>query len=349
MQNIRKLYKYFLITGSLLLLFALIVGYSYYQRIYKSNIVIDSNTTRYLYIPTNSNIDSVTVILKKKNYLSNTKSFIWLAEKKNYAAHIHPGRYLLTKGMNNNELINLLRKGEQKPLKLIFNNVRTIEDLAGCVGNQIEADSSDLIELMHNLDFVEDLGFNKFSFPCIFIPNTYEFWWNTSSKAFINRMYKEYLKFWNLKRLKQAKNNNLSPQEVITIASIVDEETWKNDEMSRIAGVYINRLQHRIPLQADPTIKFAVGDFSIKRVLTKHLKVESPYNTYKHYGLPPGPISIPSIAAIDAVLNYEHHKYLYFCAKDDFSGYHNFAKNLNEHNRNARAYRRALNKKRIWK
>ncbi len=349
MHNIRYIYKYVLIVGSSLLLIALTVGYNYYQKIYEPNVVSDIEKTRYLYIPTNSNIDSVIVILKKKNYLSNTKSFIWLAEKKNYAAHIYPGRYLLTKGMNNNDLINLLRKGEQKPLKLIFNNIRTVEELAGCVGKQIEADSSEIIKLMLNNDYVKDLGFNKNTFSCIFIPNTYEFWWNTSAKAFINRMYKEYLKFWNPKRLEQAKNNNLSPQEVITIASIVDEETWKNDEMPRIAGVYINRLQRRIPLQADPTIKFAVGDFSIKRVLTKHLKVESPYNTYKHYGLPPGPISIPSIAAIDAVLNYEHHKYLYFCAKDDFSGYHNFAKNLNEHNRNARAYRRALNKKRIWK
>ncbi|MEA3317340.1 MAG: endolytic transglycosylase MltG, partial [Bacteroidota bacterium] len=237
----------------------------------------------------------------------------------------------------------------QKPLKLVFNNIRNIENLAGRVAKKIEADSSAIVNLMHNNKFIEELGFNKYTYTCIFIPNTYEFWWNTSAKSFVLRMHKEYLKFWNTERKAKAKKLNLSKEEVITIASIVDEETYKNDEMPRIAGVYINRLRKRIPLQADPTIKFAVGDFSIKRVLTKHLKTESPYNTYKHYGLPPGPISIPSIAAIDAVLNYEHHKYLYFCAKDDFSGYHNFAKNLYEHNRNARAYRRALNKKRIWK
>jgi len=291
----------------------------------------------------------VVSLLYENNYIINRNSFEWLAEKKNYRNHIYPGRYKLTNGMSNNKLLDLLRSGKQEPVKVVFNNVRTKEQLAGKIAKQIEADSISIMRLLKDKDFIGKYDLNIATISCIFLPNTYEFWWNTSAEKFIDRMNNEYKKFWNEKRLSKAKVLNLTKEDVVTIASIVDEETYKKDEMDDIAGVYINRLRKRMPLQADPTIKFALGDFTVKRILKKHLDIDSPYNTYKFYGLPPGPISIPSIDAIDAVLNYKEHDYLYFCASADFSGYHVFAKTLSQHNVNARAYQRALNKEKIYK
>jgi len=256
---------------------------------------------------------------------------------------------MIDSSMNNNDLINKLRSGHQDPVKVIFNSVRTREDLAGKISDQIEADSVELIEVFYNDSLIISYGLKQETVTCIFLPNTYEFWWNSSAKTFMNKMHKEYKRFWNDKRLRKAEKLNLTKEDVITLASIVDEETLYNNEMPKVAGLYINRLRKRMHLQADPTLKFAVGDFSIKRVLNVHKQIDSPYNTYKRYGLPPGPISIPSISAIDAVLNFEEHNYLYMCAKPDFSGYHNFAKTLSQHNVNARNYQRALNKERIWR
>ena len=193
------------------------------------------------------------------------------------------------------------------------------------------------------------MGFDDEKFAALFIPNTYELYWNIDAEEFVGKMTKEYNLFWNDDRLKKAENIGLSPIEVSILASIVDKETSKVSEMPRIAGVYLNRINKKWLLQADPTLIFAVGDFEIKRVLDIHKEVESPYNTYKYIGLPPGPICIPSIAAIDAVLNAESHNYFYFCAKEDLSGYHVFARNMKEHNRNAEKYRKALNKKKIYK
>jgi UPF0755 protein len=262
---------------------------------------------------------------------------------------VYAGRYELDSSMNNNEIIDKLRAGYQDPVKVIFNSIRTPEQLAGRISMQIEADSVDLVELFYNDSLIQNLGLKQETFTSIFLPNTYEFWWNTSAESFVKRMYKEYQRFWNEERKEKASKLNLTPEEVTTLASIVDEETYYNSEMPRVAGLYINRLRKRMHLQADPTLKFALGDFSIKRVLNVHKQIDSPYNTYRRYGLPPGPISIPSISAIDAVLNYESHSYLYMCAKPDFSGYHNFAKTLSQHNINAREYQRALNKERIWR
>ncbi|MFP4023817.1 MAG: endolytic transglycosylase MltG [Thiohalospira sp.] len=320
-----------------------------YNRIYQPNILVADSSYKYLYIPTGSDFDDVKSIIAENNILENTSSFIWLAEKKNYPNHVYPGRYALKHDMNNNEIINLLRSGNQEPIKVIFNSLRNKEQLAGRISQQIEADSLSLLETFNNDSIIKKYGFKPETFTCIFIPNTYEFWWNTTAKGFVQRMYKEYQRFWNEQRLAKAKALNLTPEEVITLASIVDEETLYNEEMKKVAGVYINRLRKRMHLQADPTLKFALADFSIKRVLTVHKQIDSPYNTYTRYGLPPGPISIPSIEAIDAVLNYEQHDYLYFCAKPDFSGYHNFSKTLSQHNINARIYQQALNKERIWR
>ncbi|MEE4197259.1 MAG: endolytic transglycosylase MltG [Bacteroidales bacterium] len=320
-----------------------------YQRIYKPNVLVVDSSEKYLYIPTGAEFNDVVDILRRQEIVENVTSFTWLARKKNYPSHVYPGRYALKHGMNNNEIINLLRSGYQEPVNVIFNSIRTLEQLAGRIAQQIEADSSALLQVFHNDSIIHEYGFNPETFSCIFIPNTYEFWWNTSAEGFVQRMYKEYQRFWTENRLAKAKTLNLTPVDVITLASIVDEETLYNEEMKKVAGVYINRLRKRMHLQADPTLKFALGDFSIKRVLTVHKQIDSPYNTYKRYGLPPGPISIPSIAAIDAVLNYEQHDYLYFCAKPDFSGYHNFAKTLSQHNINARKYQQALNKEKIWR
>jgi len=232
---------------------------------------------------------------------------------------------------------------------LIFNNIRTLEQFSGRISEQIEADSIEIIKFLSKKENISKYGFNNATIVSLFIPNTYEIYWNISVANFVERMAKEYKKFWNYYRKQKAKNMSLSQSEVSTLASIVEEETIKNDEKSRVAGVYVNRLKKRMRLQADPTIKFALKDFSIKRILKRHLKVESDYNTYTNSGLPPGPINIPSISSIDAVLNYEKHTYYYFCAKEDFSGYHNFAKTLRQHNSNARKYQKELGKKRIYK
>lgn len=324
---------------------SIVFAIRFYSNIYRSNSIKDS----YLYIPTGSNFNDVIDILKEDSLVKNIDSFIWLAKRKNYQNHVYAGRYRIDSATNNNDLINKLRSGHQDPVKVIFNSVRTREQLAGKIASQIEADSMSLVDCFYNDSIIEAFGLAQETITCIFLPNTYEFWWNSSAKTFMNKMYSEYKRFWNETRLQKANKLNLTQEEVVTLASIVDEETLYNNEMPKVAGLYINRLRKRMHLQADPTLKFALGDFTIKRVLNKHKEINSPYNTYKRYGLPPGPIAIPSIAAIDAVLNYEKHKYLYMCAKPDFSGYHNFAKTLSEHNVNARQYQRALNKERIWR
>lgn len=341
----KKLYWYLLVIG----LLSIIISVNLYQKIFSSNIKIDSGEYEYIYIPTGAAFADVVDQLNNIVVLENLKSFEWVARKKKYDQSIKAGRFKIRNGMNNNELVNLLRAGKQDPIRLIFNNVRTLEALAGKISTQIEADSSALLNAFKDTLYYEQYGLNAETFISIFIPNTYHFFWNTSANQFVERMYEEYNKFWSDAKLKRLEEIGLTKLDVSTLASIIDEETTKNDEKARIAGVYINRLQRRIALQADPTVKFAVNDFTIKRVLTKHLQIDSPYNTYKYRGVPPGPIRIASISSINAVLNYEQHKYLYFCAKSDFSGYHDFAKTLAEHNKNAQSYRRALNKQRIWK
>jgi UPF0755 protein len=325
---------------------AVIIVTSAYKRIYKPNI---SKSSYSLYIPSNSNYEDVIEILIRDNVINNIDSFKWLAKKKNYPNHINSGRYLLDSSMNNTDIIGKLRSGSQDPVKVVFNSLRVREQLAGKISNQIEPDSLNLLKLFYDDSLIASYGLKQETFTCMFLPNTYELWWNTSGESFIARMNKEYKRFWNKERMQKAAVLNLTPEEVTTLASIVDEETYYNSEMPRVAGLYINRLRKRMHLQADPTLKFALGDFTIKRVLNVHKQIDSPYNTYKRYGLPPGPISIPSISAIDAVLNFESHSYIYMCAKPDFSGYHNFAKTLSQHNVNANNYQRALNKERIWR
>lgn len=324
------------------------IGYSFYEKVY-GPITIPGESDYYLYIPTGTDVYQLSGILIDEGVIENPEDFLWLADKKNLANHLNPGRYHLHNGLNNNDLVNLIRTGKQSSVKVVFNNVRTPAQLAGIIAKQIEIDSVSLESIFSDDEFLTANNWNLQTVPALFIPNTYEFYWNTSAVGFFNRMEKEFNSFWTEGRLEKAEALGLTPVEVVTLASIVDEETYRDQELPRIAGVYLNRLKMRYRLGADPTVMFAKGDYKMTRVLKKDLEIDSPYNTYKHYGLPPGPISIPSIKAIDAVLNPEKEGYLYFCAKEDFSGYHNFAKTLKEHNRNARKYHNALNKRRIYK
>ncbi len=320
-----------------------------YNDIFNKNVRIENSDYKFIYVPTGADFNTLFSILTNDSLLIDTASFKWLAKKKNLTNHIYAGRYKIHKSMCNNDLINMFRSGNQSPIKLSFIKLRTKNQLAGVVSKQIESDSISILNLLNNDSLIQLLGMTKATIMSIFIPNTYEFYWNTSANAFINRMIKEHNAFWTDDRINKANKIGLSKEEVSTLASIVEEETIMNDEKPRMAGVYINRIKKGIPLQADPTLKFALQNFAKRRITNRDKEVDSPYNTYANRGLPPGPICLPSISSIDAVLNYTKHGYYYFCAKDDFSGYHNFSKSLRQHNLYANKYHRALNKRRIYK
>jgi UPF0755 protein len=302
-----------------------------------------------LYLPTGSTYEQVLDSINSGISIRNPGIFKMFAEKKRYPSNIKPGRYAIKGNLSYLQLLNMLRSGHQSPVNVTFNNIRTLNDLAGKVGNQIEADSADIIRFLIDSSNYSKDGFDRENIISVFIPNTYEFYWNTTAGEFYSRMLKEYRKFWNSERLAKAREKKLAPEEVSILASIIDCEASKTDEKPRIAGVYINRLRRNIPLQADPTIMFALNDFTVTRVLFRHLKTDSPYNTYMHAGLPPGPIGCPSISGLDAVLNAEQNDYLYFAAKADFSGYHNFSRTLAEHNRFAGLYQKELDKRKIFR
>lgn len=319
-----------------------------YQKAFVPSVNLGGKEFMYVYIPSGFTPDSVFHYFYKLDIVTNINDLDWVIEEKKYN-QVKPGRYKITHGMTNNQLVNMLRAGNQAPVNVVLaGRMYSVNDIAGKAARYIEPDSLLLLQALQNPALIDSLGYNKFTFLGMFIPNTYQFFWNTTAEQFVTRMYTENQRFWNKKRAAKADKTGMSINEIVTLASIVDEETIMKDEMNKIAGVYINRLNKGMRLQADPTIKFAINDFTIKRVLHKHLVFNSPYNTYLNAGLPPGPISVPSIHAIDAVLNYDKHNYLYFCAKDDFSGYHNFARTLTQHNKNAHKYRKALNKRRIY-
>lgn len=261
--------------------------------------------------------------------------------------YIKPGHYVLGKGANAVGIVRLLKSGSQRPVKLVINNARTLEQLAAKLSLQLEVDSASLYAHLSNPATAKKYDLKQEELIGMFIPNTYEVWWTTSPEALTDRMSREWKAFWNESRTKKLERIGLSKMEVVTLASIIYEETKNVGEMPKIAGVFVNRLRRGIPLQACPTAKYAVGDFTLKRILNKHIQFESPYNTYINRGLPPGPICTPSIAAIDATLNYTQHNYIFFCAKEDFSGTHNFATTNAEHSANARRYQQALNSRGI--
>lgn len=279
--------------------------------------------------------------------ISHDWAFKFYAKRLNLESTFKAGCYQIPQGVSVIRIVRMLKLGEQHTVNVTFNNLRTIPDLAGRVSQQLDLDSLELLNYLTDEKVAAQYEFTSATIFSMFIPNTYQFYWSTTPKKFTDRIYSEYNTFWNSDRVSKAKALNLSRLEVMTLASIVYEETKQTSEMARVAGVYINRLRIGMPLQADPTVKYALQDFTIKRVLNKHLEYDSPYNTYKYRGLPPSPIAMPSIAAIDAVLSPETHSYLYFCARPTFDGYHNFAKTLSEHNVNARAYINELNRLKI--
>ncbi len=331
---------------TIIIIVGAIIVYKYFSKIYVSNVIENSA----VFIPSNATFDEVSRIIHP--YVNNSNSFNWVAHRKNYPNVIKAGKYLIKKGMNNNELVNLLRSGKQSPITLTFNNQDSLEKLAGRIAEQIEADSIDILKTVLDTDFLKKNDFNKHDILGMFIPNSYEVYWNTSSLQFRDRMLKEYANFWSSSREEKAKAMNLSKKEVITLASVVQKETAKVNERTTVAGLYINRLRGRWPLQADPTIIFALKqkhgqDYEVKRVLNADLDIDSPYNTYKNAGLPPSLIAMPDISSIDAVLNPKNHDYYYMCASVTNIGSHEFAKTLSQHNVNASKYQRWINKQGI--
>lgn len=339
---IRKILVAIVLIG---LVIAAFIAYTIYQTMFVSNTAFN-NDVAYVYIPTNATYQDVRAELEP--LLKNLDKFDALAERKKYKTNIKAGKYAIKKGMNNNDIINSIRSNNIQ-VKLSFNNQESLKRLAGRVSTQIEADSLELYTVMSSPEFLKANNFSTQTALGMYIPNSYQFFWNTSAEQFRDRMLKEYNRFWNDERLEKAKALKLTPDQVMAMASIVQKETAKVDERKRVAGVYMNRLKVGMPLQADPTVIYAIkltsGNFDqiIKRVLYKDLEIDSPYNTYKYTGLPPGLITMPDISSIDAVLNYEKHDYFYFVADVKNFGYHKFAKNLAQHNVNRQEYIRWIN------
>lgn len=335
-MNIKKILVYF---SLIVVVVASIYGYMLYRNIFSPNTNFTEKEI-YVHIPTDADPQKVLEIVSP--YIKDIERFKMTAEKKSYFANIKPGRFLFKNNMNNNDLVNSLRINV--PFQLAFNNQERLEDFAGRIASQIEADSTSLMKSFTDENFLKEQNMTRENVISLFIPNSYEFFWNTSADKFRDRMAKEYRKFWTPERVAKAQAQNLNPLQVSTLASIVHKETVKIDERPRVAGVYLNRLNRGMKLEADPTVIYAVknnaNDFSIeiKRVLYKDLETDSPYNTYKYEGLPPGPIAMPDVSALDAVLNPEKHQYIYFCASVTNFGYHEFAVTPAQHEANRKKY-----------
>lgn len=305
-----------------------------------------NNARAHVFIPTNAS--AAEVLEELEPLLENMETFKAVANQKGYLSNIKPGHFIIDRGMGNNDIVNVLRS-RNIPINVKFNNQERLENLAGNIANQIEADSVSLLETMRDPEFLKEAGLNEDTALSMYIPNTYEFYWNTSAEGFRDRMRKEYNRFWNDSRMEKARKLDLSQEQVIALAAIVQKETSQVEERPRVAGVYLNRLKAGMLLQADPTVIYAMKrasnnyDQIIKRVLYADLELDSPYNTYKYAGIPPGPITMPDISSIDAVLNAENHGYYYFVADVTNFGYHKFAKTLAQHNRNKAEYVRWIN------
>ncbi len=331
-----------------LLLCALILGYWAWQRI-NGAVTHFKEESRVLYIPTGADLRTVVDSLVRMEAIKDAQGFTFLAERKNYTDHIKPGRYRVPRGMGMNALVNKLRAGDQDPVRVTFANVDHLQELAGRLDKELEPDSIEFLQAFMDPDLQREVGLENGTLISLFIPNTYEFWWTTTPKQFIARMRKEHDTFWTTERRDRAERRGMSVTEVATLASIVQAETRMVTDAPAIAAVYLNRLRVGMPLQADPTIQFALGMDSIRRVLHRDLDVVSPYNTYKNRGLPPGPINMPEPRFIDAVLEAPDNEYFYFCARADLSGYTDFARTYDQHLVNARRYQRALNARKIMR
>ena len=318
----------------------------FYQITQTANLQVDKPDT-YLYISAGATYPVVMDSLKKNQIIEDKLSFAFVAKLLKYQELVKPGRYRIRRNMGNLAAIRMLRAGMQEAVNVTFTNVRLKEELPGKICRNLEADSLEFKRLISDPATVKKFGFDTTTIMSMFLPNTYEMYWDVTAEQVLERMHREYRKFWTVDKLEKARKIGFSPIQVSVLASIVEAETIKNDEKRRMAGVYINRMtadETNRRLQADPTLKFALKDFAIKRVLSVHKEIDSPYNTYRYAGLPPGPINLPSIVSINAVLDYEKSDYLYFCAKEDFSGYHRFAVKYADHLANARLYQAALNR-----
>ena len=326
-------------------LFLSILGISFtyyaYQISYTPNVLVDKEN-RVFIVKEGSTFKDIQRDLHEGNFVRDLVSFSFIAKITGYDDQIKPGRYILRKNMTNLEALRYLRSGNQAPVKITFNNVRLVPELAEKITRNLDMTPQEFEVALISFAMSNPYGFNKDNIISMFIPNTYEAYYNSSPEALVKKMYREYEKFWTPERKAKAKATGLTQIEVSTLASIVQAETIREDEAPIIAGLYLNRLKKGIALQADPTLKFAVGDFSLKRVLNVHKEFDSPYNTYMYPGLPPGPINMPESYALEAVLNYTPSDYYYMCAKEDFSGNHNFTNSYSEHIRNATRYQNAL-------
>lgn len=322
----------------------------FYQVFFSPNVML-GGYEGIVIIPKNATVKHLQDSLRRYRIVDQMVPFMFVARAMGYTSSLKPGLYLLKPRMTNLQAVRLLRSGQQMPINLTFNNARTKHDLCVKITRHLDFGPEELLRELNNPVLVDSLGLgmDTTTIATLFLPNTYQVYWTITPRELVLRFKREYQSFWNEQRRKKAEEIGLTPIQVSVLASIVDAETNKTDEKMRIAGVYINRLNKGMVLAADPTLVFAHGDFSIKRVLNIHKTIESPYNTYKYSGLPPGPIRIPEAETIDAVLNYERHNYIYFCAKEDFSGYHNFAATSAEHTRNSSKYQSALNKQKIFK
>jgi UPF0755 protein len=323
-------------------------GYYAYKTIYQSNVNLGDKKSEIIYIPTGSTFDDVIRILGENNILKNRSTFELLSERKKYKNAVKPGKYRILANMNNNALVNLLKAGIQEPIKINFNGLHTVDEFMSRLGRRIEADSLSLHQAVRDNGYLSKFGFNSVNIQALFIPGNYEFYWNTSVDQFFERMAVEYKQFWNEDRKKKANSIGFTQTEISTLASIVQaEQCCDNEEKKVIAGLYINRLKDEMPLQSDPTVIYAVGDFKIQRVSFEQTRVNSPYNTYVNKGLPPGPIGFGQQSSIDAVLNFDKNDYIYMCAKEDLSGKHYFSKSYDQHCIYAKKYRDALNARNI--
>jgi UPF0755 protein len=341
----KKNLKVALFVGGSLLIISF--TFYFYQIFFNPNIMV-AKPEGVLLIPEGADIHQVVDSLYEYQYLEDVVSFMFVSKIFGYQEAIKPGRYVFKKkegqkGLTNTEVVRILKSGAQSPVRLVFHNIRLKEDLVARICRPLTADPQELLQLLNDSAFVADLGFTPETVIAMFIPNTYEMYWNTDARKLIERMKREYDKFWTDERKQKAQALGLTPIQVATLASIVQAETAKEDEKPIVAGLYLNRLKIGMLLNSDPTVIFAARDFTIKRVLKRHLEIESPYNTYKYVGLPPGPINVPAPTSIDAVLNYQTHEYLYMCAHEDFTGYHRFAVTFRQHLENARRYQKALN------
>jgi UPF0755 protein len=327
----------YIVASTLLITF---VFYGY-QICYTANILLEREDQAF-FVRSGTTFGQIQEELGRQNFVNDMVSFSFLAKLTGYDKAIKPGRFLLRKNMSNLQALGILRSSQQVPVRITFSYVRLRSELVEKITKNIGISGDEFNHALDEFVKTNDQGFTKENILCMFLPNTYEVYFTVPATDLVNKFNSEYRKFWNEDRVNKAKSIGLSPTDISILASIVQAESIKPEEAPVIAGLYLNRLKKKIALQADPTLVFAVGDFSLKRVLNSHKEIDSPYNTYKYPGLPPGPINVPQLASIDAVLNYQPNDYYYMCAKEDFSGFHNFAHNLDDHNRNARKYQRAL-------